>query len=364
MLDIAGLRKTFLAHGSRVTAVDNVDLTVRAGELLTMLGPSGCGKTTTLRCIAGLEKPDAGRITIGGRVVVDIERNIFIPAADRNIGMVFQSYAIWPHMSVFENVAFPLRVARDRKYRESDIRDAVGRALAMVRLDALGARRATQLSGGQQQRLAFARGIVRTPSLLLLDEPLSNLDARLRDDMRAELKRLQTTLGLTTIYVTHDQAEALALSDEVALFHAGRIEQRATPDEIYRRPASRFVADFIGAANFLPGTVETSSDDLLSVHTQHGAISCIRQQALQPGAPVTISLRPETIQLHATAPATAANALPCTVTGRTFLGDILEYAVDLGHQELRVRAPANRDFAAGDKLFAVFDTADCLALTA
>jgi iron(III) transport system ATP-binding protein len=234
----------------------------------------------------------------------------------------------------------------------------------MVRLDNLHTRRATQLSGGQQQRLAFARGIVRTPSLLLLDEPLSNLDARLRDEMRAELKRLQTSLGLTTIYVTHDQAEALALSDEVALFHAGRIAQRATPDEIYRRPTSRFVADFIGAANFLPGTVETSGEHMLSVKTQHGAIHCIRHHALQRGDTVTISVRPENIQLHATAPGTVANALPCIVTARTFLGDVAEYAVDLGNQEIRVRTGANRDFAAGDHLFAVFDTADCLALTA
>ena len=364
MLDIAGLRKAFSSGGGQVQAIDGVDLSVANGALLTMLGPSGCGKTTTLRCIAGLERPDAGRIVIGNRVVVDVARRIFVPAADRNIGMVFQSYAIWPHMSVFENVAFPLRVARDRKYREPEIRAAVARALAMVRLEGLEGRRATQLSGGQQQRLAFARGIVRTPTLLLLDEPLSNLDARLRDEMRVELKRLQTTLNITTIYVTHDQAEALALSDEVALFQAGRIVQQATPAAIYRQPASRFVADFIGAANFIAGTVEKAESGMLSVRTGQGSVRCAGAATLSQGAVVTLSVRPETIRLHGSAPAGDANILPGTVTGRSFLGDALEYVIDVGGQDMRVRAAPGTEFDNGQSVFATFAPSDCLALTA
>ena len=351
MLEVTGLRKSFGAGGVRVNAVDGVSLSVRAGALLTMLGPSGCGKTTTLRCIAGLERPEAGRIAIGGRVVVDAERGVFVPASERGIGMVFQSYAIWPHMSVFENVAFPLRVARGRRCAEPEIRSAVGAALAMVRLSGTETRRATQLSGGQQQRLAFARGIVRAPSLLLLDEPLSNLDARLRDEMRGELTRLQATLGLTTVYVTHDQAEALALSDEVALFQAGRIVQRGAPADMYRHPASRFAAGFIGAANFIAGTVESGT-----VEESGGA-------AVAPGAAVTLSVRPETIGLSAERPATA-NVVPATVASRSFLGEVVEYVVDTGQEELRVRLPPIVEYAPGQSVFATFGAADCLVLTA
>src|SRR5579883_1790147 len=226
MLSIENLRKIFRPAGqAEVRAVDDVNLSVEPGRLLTMLGPSGCGKTTTLRCLAGLERPDSGRIVIGDTVVFDSHKDVFVPASDRGIGMVFQSYAIWPHMSVFENVAFPLRVSRTRKYGAAEIKERVKKALEMVRL-----------SGGQQQRLALARGLVHEPKVLLLDEPLSNLDAKLREQMRFELKHLQRTLRITTVYVTHDQAEALALSDEIAVFNAGRVVQRGSPQEIYSRP--------------------------------------------------------------------------------------------------------------------------------
>jgi len=362
MLEITGLKKTYGRPGFIVPAIEQVDLAVQAGQLLTLLGPSGCGKTTTLRCIAGLVRPDAGRIVIGGRVVVDVARGIFVPASERGIGMVFQSYAIWPHMSVFENVAFPLRVCRDRKYREPEIRELVGRALDMVRLSGTETRHATQLSGGQQQRVAFARAIVHTPSLLLLDEPLSNLDARLRDEMRVELKRLQASLGLTTIYVTHDQAEALDLSDQVALFQTGRIAQLAAPAEIYRQPASRYVADFIGAANFLPGIVEAAGNPI-SVRTSHGTVRCVAAAALAAGEAVTLSIRPETIRLSPNPPQNGENALAGIVTGRSFFGDVLEYGFDLGGHALRVRAAPHLEFATGQNLFAVFTPTDCLALT-
>ena len=363
MLEIEGLRKSYPGERGPVHAIDGVDLGVGPGRLLTMLGPSGCGKTTTLRCIAGLERPDAGRIVIDGKVMVDIERGIYVPASERHIGMVFQSYAIWPHMSVFENVAFPLRVARDRRYSQTEIRALVATSLGMVRLGGYEGRRSTDLSGGQQQRLAFARGIVRTPGLLLLDEPLSNLDARLRDEMRAEIKRLQVTLGITMVYVTHDQSEALALSDEIALFNAGRIVQRATPGEIYGEPASRFVADFIGAANFLPGTVLRSEGGLYRVRTGQGEIRCRSQAALAAGADVTLAVRPERIHLAAEPPGSDDNALPGTVAGRSFFGEIAEYAVDLGGPVMRVRTAPHIRFDPGQQVFAVFAATDCQALT-
>ena len=363
MLEITGLRKSFETGGTRVNAIDGVSLSVGAGAFLTMLGPSGCGKTTTLRCIAGLERPDAGRIVIGGRVMVDAERRIFVPASERGIGMVFQSYAIWPHMSVFENVAFPLRVARDRKFSTSEIAELVRGALEMVRLGGYEDRRATQLSGGQQQRLAFARGIVRKPALLLLDEPLSNLDARLRDEMRGELTRLQARLGMTTVYVTHDQAEALALSDEVALFQAGRIVQRGAPAEIYGHPASRFVAEFIGAANFLQGTVGIGGVGVLSVATGSGMVRCLAEQPVAAGT-ATLSIRPETIELRAELPDGHDNVLAATITGRSFLGDVVEYVCSVGTEEIRVRVAPHLTFATGQPVFAVFRDTDCLVLTA
>src|SRR5438270_3576619 len=271
MFAIENLRKKFIAPGNvTVNAVDGISLGIETGKLVTLLGPSGCGKTTTLRCLAGLERPEAGRIVIGNETVFDSAKRIFVSPSDRGIGMVFQSYAIWPHMTVFENVAFPLRVARERKYSGAEIKDKVARALEMVRMSGYETRPATQLSGGQQQRLAFARGLVREPKILLLDEPLSNLDAKLREQMRVELKRLQKRLGITTVYVTHDQSEALALSDEIAVFSAGRIIQRGTPQDIYRKPMSQFVADFIGSANFLPGTVSESNpaDGIVVVDTR------------------------------------------------------------------------------------------------
>src|SRR6188508_2885019 len=248
MFAIENLRKTFVAPGNVVVnAVDGINIGIGTGKLITLLGPSGCGKTTTLRCLAGLERPEAGRIVIADETVCDTDKGIFVPPSDRGIGMVFQSYAIWPHMTVYENVAFPLKVARDRKYSAADIKERVLRALDMVRMSGYESRPATQLSGGQQQRLAFARGLVREPKILLLDEPLSNLDAKLRE---------QTRLGITTVYVTHDQSEALALSDEIVVFNFGKIIQRGTPQEIYRQPKNQFVADFIGSANFIKGKVK------------------------------------------------------------------------------------------------------------
>src|SRR5436853_217312 len=235
-------------RGPPVRAAQNVSFEVPEGKLFTLLGPSGCGKTTTLRSIAGLERPVSGEIEVAGRVVYSSNQRIFVAPNKRNFGMVFQSYAIWPHMNVFQNVAFPLDV---RKLPRKEIQERVTRVLAAVQLGHLVDREATKLSGGQQQRLALARALVMEPQLLLLDEPLSNLDAKLREKMRFELKRLQRELGLTTVYVTHDQSEALAMSNEIAVMNEGRIVQIGSPRDIYERPNSRFVADFVGTTNFI-----------------------------------------------------------------------------------------------------------------
>ncbi|HEY7296395.1 MAG TPA: ABC transporter ATP-binding protein [Xanthobacteraceae bacterium] len=367
MFAIENLRKSFAAPGNiTVTAVDGVSLAIETGNLVTLLGPSGCGKTTTLRCLAGLERPEAGKIVIGDKIVFDAAKGVFVPPSDRGIGMVFQSYAIWPHMTVFENVAFPLRVARDRRYSAAEIKDRVRQALETVRMGGFEARPATQLSGGQQQRLAFARGLVREPQILLLDEPLSNLDAKLREQMRVELKRLQTRLGITTVYVTHDQAEALALSDEIAVFSAGRIVQRGTPQEIYRQPKSQFVADFIGSANFLPGTVRegTDAEGSAAVETPYGLFRCSFARPVATGESVLVSARPEDLALSGEPPPNGVNVLAGKIAHRVFLGEVVDYLVDTGGTEIRVRTKPELDFRIGQAVHVSVAPNKCVGLPA
>jgi iron(III) transport system ATP-binding protein len=348
MFAIENLHKSYVASGAEVRAVDGISVAVETGKLITLLGPSGCGKTTTLRCLAGLERPQTGRIVIGNRTVFDSEKRIFVPASDRGIGMVFQSYAIWPHMTVFENVAFPLRVSRTKKYSALGIRDRVARMLDTVQLTGFAHRPATQLSGGQQQRLAFARGLIHEPSILLLDEPLSNLDAKLREQMRLELKRLQRTFGITTVYVTHDQSEALALSDEIAVFESGRIIQRGTPQEIYRQPRNKFVADFVGSANFLAGTVRGTDGGVTQVETTHGIMRCVFAEPIAAGMKASLTARPEDLALFAAGDPLpdGLNVLKGKIVNRVFLGEVVDYVVDLGDGELRVRARSD-DFQIG-----------------
>jgi iron(III) transport system ATP-binding protein len=339
MLEITHLRKTFAEHrGAAVHALDGVSLSVPEGKLFTILGESGSGKTTMLRSIAGLERPDSGRIDIGGSPVFDSGSGSFVPPNKRGLGMVFQSYAIWPHMTVFQNVAFPLKARRTMK--RSEIRGAVERALETMQMGHLADRPATHLSGGQQQRLALARAIVGNPRLLLLDEPLSNLDAKLRERMRFELKRLQRETGITTIYVTHDQAEALALSDEIALMHDGQILQQGTPAEIYYRPVAEYVADFIGSTNLLAGTLVAAGATGEPCSVELNGVVCRGQlsEDAAAGVEVALAVRPESISIAPSALADLGeNTLPGVVLGRVFLGESTEFLVESGRLEIRVR---------------------------
>jgi iron(III) transport system ATP-binding protein len=319
-----------------VVAVDGIGLEVAQGEFFTLLGPSGCGKTTTLRCIAGLERPDDGRIVLDGRVLSSGHDGTWVPANRRGIGMVFQSYAIWPHMDVFGNVAFPLQEGPGARPSRAVVRERVERALATVQLDHLATRKATRLSGGQQQRLALARALVMEPPLLLLDEPLSNLDARLREEMRFEIKRLQNDLGITTLYVTHDQEEALAISDTIAVLHDGRVEQVGPPDVIYLRPASRFVAGFVGGGNFIEGTVEGTRPEGVSVRTASGPLQADGgRRDVTAGSAVQVLVRPEHVRI-----ATADGTGPWTgrITDRAFLGDAIDYGAMVDERAIRVRS--------------------------
>jgi iron(III) transport system ATP-binding protein len=328
---ISGLTKRYGA----VTAVDDLDLEVASAEFLTLLGPSGCGKTTTLRCIAGLERPDAGEIAIDGRTVVSVDKGIFVPPDKRGIGMVFQNYALWPHLSVFGNVAYPLRM---RRVPRREIRPAVLAALGTVGLADHAGRPATALSGGQQQRVALARALVARPRVLLLDEPLSNLDARLRADMRTELRSLRTRIEATSVYVTHDQTEALTLSDRIVVMSGGRAHQAGQPEEIYTRPRTRFVADFLGFENVLAGTIVGRRDGCQEIRLDigagvDGAVITVPASAGGPfeaGTAVWLAVRGSGLR-------PGAGALTGTVAARMYLGEYIEYAVDVGDRRLVVR---------------------------
>jgi iron(III) transport system ATP-binding protein len=324
----------------RVLAVSDLSIEVKDGELFTLLGPSGCGKTTTLRCVAGLETPDGGEISVAGRVLFSSSQGTRVPANQRGLGMVFQSYAIWPQMNVFDNVAFPLKVLpRKRRPARKTIRERVERVLTVVKLDEVASRQATDLSGGQQQRLALARALVMEPPLLLLDEPLSNLDAKLREDMRFELKRLQRELGVTCVYVTHDQVEALAMSSSVAVMRDGRIEQVGTPREVYEGPTSRFVADFIGTSNFIDGVVDAHERGVYLVRTAEGVLRVRSEADFAVGAAVAVAARPEhvAIEVDVSPNGGRPNRWHGRVAARAFLGESVDHMVTVGSSEIRVR---------------------------
>jgi putative spermidine/putrescine transport system ATP-binding protein len=336
-LTLENLTKTY----GTVTAVDEVSLAVAEGEFLSLLGPSGCGKTTTLRMIAGFVAPTAGAIALDGQPITTL------PPYRRGMGVVFQNYALFPHLNVFDNVVFGLQMARVPK---AEATKRVERALALVRLDGYGKRRIRELSGGQQQRVALARALVIEPTVLLLDEPLSNLDAKLREELRREIREIQRELGITSLFVTHDQVEALTMSDRIAVLNAGRVEQVGTPEDVYERPASRFVADFIGRANFLPAEV-VGSDGAASQLAIGNAGNALVPQRLPVGKPVNLMLRPHRIRLEH---ADGEGFLRGRVAGITYLGDLIQYEVDLGGTRLTAEQASGGlgavRFAAGDEV--------------
>lgn len=329
-LRVEELQKRF----GNVAAVRNVSFDAQSGELLTLLGPSGCGKTTTLRCIAGLEVPEDGRISIDGLVVTSTRDNIYLPPEKRRLGIVFQSYAVWPHMTVSQNVAYGLV---ERKVRKDEIKKKVEEALRLVGLEALGDRYATELSGGQQQRVGLARAIVYEPAMLLLDEPLSNLDAKLREQMRFYIRDVQKKLGTTTVYVTHDQSEAMVISDKIIVMDKGEIVQIGSATELYERPRNEFIANFIGIANLLEARIlGRVNDRYFTVEaTELGeTLQCQISKEFREGDDVLISARPERIVIEGAEKRT--NVLEGTVTKKAYLGHTTDYWISIGNKEIRV----------------------------
>jgi len=357
---IERLRKVF---NNSVVAVDDIDLTIEEGAFVSLLGPSGCGKTTTLRMIAGLERPTSGRIVVDGQVMSD--GNTVVPPEKRGMGMVFQSYALWPHMTVFDNVAYGLKLQRRPK---QEIAERVMAALRLTNMEAYAHRNSTQLSGGQQQRVALARALATEPSILLLDEPLSNLDALLRESMRFEIKRLQQRLGITAIYVTHSQEEGLVLSDIICVMKDGRIVQRGEPEEVYRRPRTRFVASFIGVANFLEGTRRGGDSQGAVFELEDGTTIKVTGKSyrdIAEGEKATILIRPENLSLvREESELSDYNFLKVKVDSVAFTGNLVNYFVDsgTGGDPLRVQSTPPIKAAAGDELYVAFSPEDCVVL--
>jgi iron(III) transport system ATP-binding protein len=340
-----------------VTVLKQNSFTIKDGEFFTLLGPSGCGKSTTLNCIAGLEEPTGGSIAVGGTTFVDTDRKVFLTPEERNLGMVFQSYALWPHMTIAAHLAMPLKI---RKVGKDEQERRITEALEKVGLAHLQDRYPHQMSGGQQQRVALARALVYSPSVLLLDEPLSNLDAKLREQARAWLKRLQEELGITTVYVTHDQDEALALSDRIAVMSGGDMLQVASPHEIYETPATAEVAAFVGRCNFLRGAVEDRDGRTSRVRLDDSGdvVAVDSAQQVSAGQDVTVAIRPEKLQIVATdRPAPAVNSLATSVLTSSYVGSRYEYDLKLGHHVVQVES--SRPGLAGAVTLA-FEPADAL----
>jgi len=348
-LTIENLTKTF----GEVKAVNNLNIGIETGKLLVLLGPSGCGKTTTLRCIAGFEKPDTGRIIIGDKVVTDPRNGINLPSEKRGLGMVFQSYAIWPHMTVFENVAYGLKM---RKWSRAEIKERVDKVLDLTGLHGLAERPAPMLSGGQMQRVALARNLAYRPDVLLLDEPLSNLDSKLRKRLRFELRELQLRIGFTAVYVTHDQSEAVSLADKIILMKDGLIEQQGTAENIYNKPRNAFVADFIGAANLVPAVVRGEESNFYLLETPEKVqIRAIKSDnAFKKEQSVKLVMRPENIYLSKEKrDKWSVNSWKCDVIVPNYLGTQTRYVISLNNRRIFVTMLGSTQvFQANDKVSA------------
>jgi iron(III) transport system ATP-binding protein len=348
-VSVRGLSKSFRdSRGSVITAVRNLDLEVMAGEMVVLLGPSGCGKTTLLRCIAGLEKPDSGRVDIAGRTVFDGARNLAIPPERREISMMFQSYALWPHMTGRENVAYPLQA---RGTPKTDIRPLAQRALDMVGVGELAAEYPATMSGGQQQRVALARALAGNSAVILFDEPLSNVDAKMREEVRGEIARMRETLGFAGLYVTHDQVEALALADRIVVLKGGAIEQIGSPQEIYHRPVSRYVGNFVGSANELAGTVRERADGKLGVETAIGMVwgTSYAGREWPAGQRVVLLFRPSAFGVGSS-PAPDGNSWDAKIVSSAFLGSHAELTVEVGPVRFKVWVSSRYAAAAGDSI--------------
>jgi iron(III) transport system ATP-binding protein len=356
-IEIRNLFKRF----KNVVAVNHIQLEVNQGEMLTLLGPSGCGKTTTLRCIAGLEKPEEGDIVIDGKPMLS---EGFVHPSKRGIGMVFQNYAVWPHMKVYKNIVYGLKLQR---IPSRSIRERAEQVLELVGLTGLQERYPAQLSGGQQQRVALARALVGNPKVLLLDEPLSNLDAKLREKMRFEIKSLVRRMGITSVYVTHDQAEAMVISDRIAVMDAGNVVQIGTPQDIYNRPANRFVADFIGTMNFVSGeVVEVLQDtDAVYVRTEFGEKMLCKTPsvtATTPGKKVYASIRPEDVAVFAERPQARENLFKGTILHKAYLGNFLYFFVSVNGSTIRVQVPHDVRQEEGQEVYLLLDPQKCMIL--
>jgi iron(III) transport system ATP-binding protein len=345
MISVKSLVKRFDGQETTKNAVDNISFTVPEGKLFTLLGQSGCGKSTTLRMIAGIEEPTRGEITLGDQVVYSTQKGIHVPTNKRPIGMVFQSYAIWPHMTVFDNVAFPLTVKKP-KPNKREIAERTEKVLEIVGLEQLAHRSATALSGGQQQRVALARALVREPKVLLLDEPLSNLDAKLREQMREEIRMIQQKIGITTVFVTHDQSEALAISDLILLMKDGKILEFGDPQDIYNSPRTSYGAEFIGISNRFDGIVVQAGEiEFMRVRTRCGA-----NAGLAAGDRVSVFIRPENIALARVR--RDEHRWEGRITQGIFQGDAWDYTVNVGGQDIRVRSYDKAErFKPGDTAF-------------
>jgi iron(III) transport system ATP-binding protein len=364
MISIEGLSKVFQTKREKVFAVDGISIEVATGEMVTLLGPSGCGKTTTLRCVAGLERPNEGKIAISNQTVMSaVEgKNVFIPPQNRNLGMVFQSYAIWPHMTVFQNVSYALG---GRRLPRTEVRKLTMEALALVKLEEYAERPAPRLSGGQQQRVAIARALAGKPQALLFDEPLSNLDAKLRAEMRNEIRRLQQQVGLTSLYVTHDQSEALTISDWIVVMRNGKIVERGRPTEIYRYPKNIFTAHFIGHTNLVPGKVSSTDSTYVGVDTDVGLFYGIdTNKGLKVGDEVEISIRPEDMTTLAIADSPKVNTLNGMIDFSIFAGAQVEAELRSKNRIIQCLFGRDEVVKKGDQVTLNFRADDCVVLLA